>query len=584
MFASAYMHTSFLELHQHFAAADRETNDADDLSVRISLRRFDVDKAAGGPKLWSYSTSFEIYLDYEVEYSWKDRHHPLCSLGDVDLLSENSEKQDLNLDALGAVQIPWANWLMRSTWQYVESAARKIINDRVEPMLNKSLPSALKPVRVKEFSLGKSHPILGPLTGMKKTHGGAEIQLEVGVAYNGDVHVLLDIGGMAEVGVSNVMVTGTIVIKLAPFIEQLPIVGGVQAAFLDVPTIDLEFVGDASLANSTLIKTQILSAIVGALRQEVVLPNMVAVTLQKALLDRGHPMVSFKETFPLALIRIRIIRASRLRGADWSIFTGRRTSDPYCTIRFGTEKHKTSVRHKTTDPVWEESFEFLLHDWRQHISLSIKDSDFAKTDDLLGSIKALPCLQLLAAGSQGLCLNLEDTETDQAPVGPIGSQISLAAKAFMLQNDFSMFNKLREQMAACADDLQMDDSSVQPGAQPECAKLAVTRFEELKLCAMGDSVGDALTDDSVAIISFLFPAIQIPHDLASNVSEASIQVSIGTSSAKQQVHAKDTRTGLRHVPARDPGHHRSARHVRPHIQRDRGGGEERRGHGAALGG
>merc|ERR1711871_147500 len=166
--------------------------------------------------------------------------------------------------------------------------------------------------------------------------------------------------------------------------------------------------------------------------------------------ERGRPFMRMGESefLPVAVIRLRVIEGARLRAADWS-FWSKRTSDPYCVVQLGAAKEKTSVVSRTTDPIWNECFEMLLFDWKQNLSLSVYDYDVAKSDDLLGRVKALPCLRLLQASlEQGFWVQLEDVDADEEQ-GPVDSQILLAAEALQLRADGAGLHDLVAQVYAC---------------------------------------------------------------------------------------------------------------------------------------
>ena len=60
-----------------------------------------------------------------------------------------------------------------------------------------------------------------------------------------------------------------------------------------------------------------------------------------------------------------------------------RTSDPYCKIYWGTNTVQTSVKHKTVDPYWNETFS-LTSNGTDDLSVYVYDKDRFSKDDLIG--------------------------------------------------------------------------------------------------------------------------------------------------------------------------------------------------------
>lgn len=63
------------------------------------------------------------------------------------------------------------------------------------------------------------------------------------------------------------------------------------------------------------------------------------------------------EPEPAGLLRVQVYEAKELVNVD---VVGK--SDPYATLRVGDEEHKTQVMKDNLNPVWNEVFEFVVHD------------------------------------------------------------------------------------------------------------------------------------------------------------------------------------------------------------------------------
>ena len=70
-------------------------------------------------------------------------------------------------------------------------------------------------------------------------------------------------------------------------------------------------------------------------------------------------------------------------------------SDPFCVIRVGDKRHKTSTKMKTLEPVWNETFTFRSRDVAEAngtIIFDLYDKDQWTSDDFLGHVTRLSLL------------------------------------------------------------------------------------------------------------------------------------------------------------------------------------------------
>jgi len=218
---------------------------------------------------------------------------------------------------------------------------------------------------------------------------------------------------------------------LKPFIQDIPIVGGLHCFFLNTPEIDFTFAGTLEVANMSVIHERAMDAILGALTKKLVLPNLVFVDTRLEVLKRGDQMIFFTEALPEAVVRITVVEAIGLVSSEWSIWNLTQTSDPYCTLTLGDHKVSTGIVTKTTNPTWNATFDMLLHDWNQKITVTY-DRDLARSDYLLGRA-VIPCVALLQSCPDGLWVDLKDVPYKEhgkfLEVGRPASKVLLQAEA-----------------------------------------------------------------------------------------------------------------------------------------------------------
>lgn len=218
------------------------------------------------------------------------------------------------------------------------------------------------------------------------------------------------------------------------------------------------FTGSLEVANMSRIRNTILHVVQAALLEVFVIPNLMVVDYSWDNLDKEDRIVRFENMLPQAVLRLQVREARRLHGADYSII-GPGHSDPYAVITLGLDKYKTHTIKRTCNPKWNETFDLLLYDPRQHLSLTIYDQDFASQDDLLGRVKNLPVGDIIKAASDGLWVRLIDTpEDDMEKDDSVGeAQVCLEAKALDLCSD----RKRLESLAAAANAASLGELSKQ---------------------------------------------------------------------------------------------------------------------------
>ncbi|CAN0891445.1 Protein C2-DOMAIN ABA-RELATED 5 [Linum grandiflorum] len=80
----------------------------------------------------------------------------------------------------------------------------------------------------------------------------------------------------------------------------------------------------------------------------------------------------------LGLLRIHIKRGVNLAVRDV------RSSDPYCVVKMGTQRFKTSVIRKDVNPEWNEDLTLSVADPDLPVKLTVYDYDTFTLDDKMG--------------------------------------------------------------------------------------------------------------------------------------------------------------------------------------------------------
>lgn len=315
------------------------------------------------------------------------------------LFSAEAKPAGTNLiaGAEGDSSLQGLNELALRLWPQMAEAITKIVYQEVTPVMQSQLPHSLKKARFNRLNLGASPPRLGPLQ-VLDAPGGLELRL--GVSLSADDPIELDMV-IAKLGVKALHASGEIIIRLAPLIEELPVVGGFVVYFLDAPKLDMTFTSAANFRGIPGTLRSLANALIGRL---MVLPNVVAMPLGTAA--QGVDRKSLHSPEAIGVLRATVLSASDLAAGDWSL-TGAGTSDPYVRMCVSDEVWSSEYVRSTLNPVWttgDVRHNFLVFDRDQGVSIDVYDYDFGLSDDHLGRAGPLTVRKALLMSKQPIPL------------------------------------------------------------------------------------------------------------------------------------------------------------------------------------
>jgi len=402
MLFCAWFHTSFLEANQSMSLR-RELGDK---SIGITLGRFNVDKAAGAPSLQTYGASFQMQLMFEVEEGLDTR--PRNTVGRMNAHEESEEGRNeltrlhppnMTTDVSEVCEIGWLTWFVNKLWPYTEVALVRLIRDVVEPLLQDAMPANFVKIQFVKFTLGTATPQLGPVvashrSGDEKNKG---LQLDLAIKYRGDVNILMATG-VAEIGINQVLLSGTLSILLDPIVDTVPIVGGMKLFFLNPPKVKLQFVGLAALGTSIPgMEKMVQSTIHDALAASLVLPNVLAIDWRPEIYVTGDPTVQLKNRLPTGVLRVVVLEARGLQLEN--------NNRLYVTLTFGAMKQKSGVCKKSTESgyhgtYWRETCDLLYYDPQQNLDIEVYTKEgIGKADRLIARSQNMMADSLLRSSS-----------------------------------------------------------------------------------------------------------------------------------------------------------------------------------------
>ncbi|XP_071585525.1 extended synaptotagmin-1 isoform X1 [Heliangelus exortis] len=221
-----------------------------------------------------------------------------------------------------------------------------------------------------------------------RAHPGAhkkQILLDLNISYVGDVQIDVEVKKFfCKAGVKGMQLHGMLRIILEPLLGDVPIVGALTMFFIRRPTLDINWTGMTNLLDIPGLSSMSDTMIMDAISSYLVLPNRLLVPLVPDL----HEAAQLRCPLPRGVVRVHLLAARDLRSKDrfmGGLVKGK--SDPYAVLRVGTQVVTSRVIDDNLNPVWDEVYEFIVHEvpgQEMEVELFDKDPD---QDDLLGRMK-----------------------------------------------------------------------------------------------------------------------------------------------------------------------------------------------------
>uniref|UniRef100_A0A672TLN9 Extended synaptotagmin 3 n=1 Tax=Strigops habroptila TaxID=2489341 RepID=A0A672TLN9_STRHB len=173
---------------------------------------------------------------------------------------------------------------------------------------------------------------------------------------------------------------GTLRVILEPLLNDAPFIGAVTLFFMQKPHLEINWAGMSNLLDVPGINVMSDSLIQDFIASRLVLPNRITVPLKK---DMNIAHLRFP--IPHGVVRVHLLEAENLVQKDSFLGAIRGKSDPYALLRVGTVQYRSKTVSRDLNPVWNETFEFVVHELPgQDLEVDLYDEDPDK-DDFMGS-------------------------------------------------------------------------------------------------------------------------------------------------------------------------------------------------------
>lgn len=343
--------------------------------------------------------------------------------------------------------------IVAQLWSHLKIAAADMVQSTVEPCFA-GMPSPMNTCRFTKVDLGNVPMKMDNIVVHKAvTDDGNNtiVQWDFDMEWDGECDIQLKADYIGTFGVRELKIFGRVSVFMKPLTNELPVVSGIQYAFINMPQIDLTFTGVASIAEMGVLNDSVRAAIQGSLLTSC-LPHrrLYKVSRTNNFLDTYVP--------PVGVLRLTIESGS-------GFVTERRFliaddhPDVYVTVTLGaTMPNSTDSRWRTHtivdewNPVWNVQKDFLLWDRAQEINTHAWDEDGGPLDpdDDLG-VANISVAELLLCPHRRKTLSLR---TDKGL--ETGAKVQLSCTIGEWTTDLTSLDEASAFKAATIDDGQKE--------------------------------------------------------------------------------------------------------------------------------
>ncbi|XP_035429623.2 extended synaptotagmin-1 isoform X3 [Spodoptera frugiperda] len=272
----------------------------------------------------------------------------------------------------------WLNRILLQVWPNVNSYARNLLKESIEPAVAESLANfKLTGFKFERMILGTIAPRVGGVKVYDKNLSRDEIIMDVDLFYAGDCDISFVLQRIRG-GIKDLQIHGMVRIVMKPLITKMPLVGGLQIFFLNNPSIDFNLVGAADILDMPGFSDILRRCIVEQVAKMMVLPNKLPIKLSDEI-----PTVDLRMPEPEGVLRIHLVQAQNLMKKDVSMI-GKGKSDPYAIITVGAQQWKTKHIDNNVNPRWDFWCESVLRTSATILVIRLFDWDRTGRDEKLG--------------------------------------------------------------------------------------------------------------------------------------------------------------------------------------------------------
>ncbi|RNA28150.1 extended synaptotagmin-2-like isoform X1, partial [Brachionus plicatilis] len=282
-------------------------------------------------------------------------------------------------------RVEWLNKILKIIWPHLRLYATTTLVNVIEPIINQYSTNFIGSVKFKEIDLGDIPPRITSIKVYTENVPPGEVLFDCEIMYAGDANIMLSARNF-QAGVKDIQFHGSLRVILKPLCNRIPFFAAATAFFLNKPQVDFNLTNIANAFDLPGLRNLIDNIIEDSIAKTLVLPNRLVIPIIPDLkLDELDDM---KKVRPKGVLRINVVKGINLKKADMGVF-GAGKSDPYVKITGLGLPKRTKTISDSTDPIWNETFDFMLEDdliQTPDILIQCFDSD-EMNDDFLGSVE-----------------------------------------------------------------------------------------------------------------------------------------------------------------------------------------------------
>ncbi|NXI51593.1 ESYT3 protein, partial [Chloroceryle aenea] len=276
-------------------------------------------------------------------------------------------------------RVEWLNKVLVQAWPYFGTIMEKAFKEVIEPKI-RAKNVHLKTCTFTKIHFGEKCPRINGIKAYTKEIDRRQVVLDLQICYIGDCEIHMDISKF-NLGVKGVQLYGTLRVILEPLLTDAPFFGAVTFFFVQKPHLEINWAGMSNLLDVPGINVMSDSLIQDFIAARLVLPNRITVPLKKNM-NIAH----LRFPIPHGVIRVHLLEAENLVQKDSFLGAIRGKSDPYALLRVGTVQYRSKTISRDLNPIWNETFEFIVHEVPgQDLEVDLYDEDPDK-DDFMGSL------------------------------------------------------------------------------------------------------------------------------------------------------------------------------------------------------
>uniref|UniRef100_A0A8C0F7K9 Extended synaptotagmin-3 n=1 Tax=Bubo bubo TaxID=30461 RepID=A0A8C0F7K9_BUBBB len=266
-------------------------------------------------------------------------------------------------------RVEWLNKVLVQAWPYFGTIMEKTFKEVLEPKI-RAKNVHLKTCTFTKIHFGEKCPRINGIKAYTKEIDRRQVILDL-VPSDSDLFL----------GLFCLQLYGTLRVILEPLLTDAPFIGAVTLFFMQKPHLEINWAGMSNLLDVPGINVMSDSLIQDFIAARLVLPNRITVPLKK---NMNIALLRFP--IPHGVIRVHLLEAENLVQKDSFLGAIRGKSDPYALLRVGTVQYRSKTVSRDLNPIWNETFEFVVHEVPgQDLEVDLYDEDPDK-DDFMGSL------------------------------------------------------------------------------------------------------------------------------------------------------------------------------------------------------